>query len=392
MSMRNQWTLLLLTLSAVLFQAGPLSAQIPVLLYHAHTSMSYTDAMFREHMDFLNDNGYHTITLDQLYEWRVNSAPLPLRPVAVTIDDNYILLYTSAWPILASNGQVATNFAHSSFVGVPGANDHCDWSEINQMEISGAVLTESHSRTHPNLTTLDAVQLESETAGSKADIEINILSKTCSHFAYPGGAYNQTVIDACIAAGYRLGFSTIQAFTYRDDPLFEMPRLGVDGASLAGFRNTIGFNDLPPAPPGEGWILDNAEPHCFYDDASWSPSTSPEGYYNTDCLTRIGGATAPLRWAASLPQGGLMRLYARWSAAPDRVAGATFTIQHADGISTTTVDQRDGGGLWNDLGLFRFEETTPVEVILDGPTEGVLVGDAVWFEPEPSTVSGWRLY
>ena len=60
--------------------ASPLFAQIPIMIYHAHPNFGYDETLFASHMDFLAANGYHTITLDQFYEWHQNAQPLPLRP------------------------------------------------------------------------------------------------------------------------------------------------------------------------------------------------------------------------------------------------------------------------------------------------------------------------
>ena len=61
---------------------------------------------FLQQMDFLVEKEYRTITPDQFMAWKNQNRPLPLRPVLLTVDDNYILVYTSMWPILRDRGLV----------------------------------------------------------------------------------------------------------------------------------------------------------------------------------------------------------------------------------------------------------------------------------------------
>ncbi|GAB4315804.1 MAG: hypothetical protein Kow0059_08050 [Candidatus Sumerlaeia bacterium] len=389
----ERW-LWMISIACIASAPGPLCAQIPVLIYHAHPNFGYDEAVFTSQMDFLADNGYHTLSLDQFFQWHKNAEPLPLRPIVLTVDDNYIRIYTSMYPIWNARGQKGVNFAHTNYVGVPGANDHADWFEINEMEASGTVATESHTVTHRNLTTLSAAERFEEIVNSKTAIEANITSKTCLYIAYPYGAYDAAVTADCEAAGYRLGFTTINGLNYRTTPPFELRRISADGISLETFIDRIGYHHLPPPPPGKGWILDNADPHCFYDEADWSTATTPADFFHTDFLVRAPeSAPAVVRWAAYLPVSGPMNVYARWTADSGRAPDAVYTITHTAGQAQVIVDQRVGGGVWNLLGAFLFAPGRPVEVTLGGPAGGSLAADAVWFEPiAPTSPSGWQIY
>jgi hypothetical protein len=100
-----------------LLAAAPATAQVRVLLYHAYPSFGYTAAQFAEHMDFLRSNGYTTITPFQLLNWMQYDTPLPIRPILVTMDDNYIPVVDEVFPILQARGMVAVNFAHTNYDG-----------------------------------------------------------------------------------------------------------------------------------------------------------------------------------------------------------------------------------------------------------------------------------
>ena len=55
---------------------------IPVLMYHMIGDIEDNDAVLkeshlREQMKFLKDNGFHPLTLDQLYEYVMFNKPVP---------------------------------------------------------------------------------------------------------------------------------------------------------------------------------------------------------------------------------------------------------------------------------------------------------------------------
>ena len=67
---------------------------IPVLMYHMIGDVPDNDAVlleshFREQMQFLKDNGFHPITLQQLHEYMTEGKAVPVKPVVLTFDDGY---------------------------------------------------------------------------------------------------------------------------------------------------------------------------------------------------------------------------------------------------------------------------------------------------------------
>ena len=60
---------------------------------------------------------------------------------------------------------------------------------------------DSHTLTHPNLTSLGPTQLASEVGGSRHELHA-LFGIPVNFFCYPGGAYNATVIAATERAGY----------------------------------------------------------------------------------------------------------------------------------------------------------------------------------------------
>jgi peptidoglycan/xylan/chitin deacetylase (PgdA/CDA1 family) len=378
-------------LSALMLAGAAAHAQVLAIMYHAHPNLGYDRNNFRDHMDFFVQNGFHSITMDQFYDWHQFDAPLPLRPVLLTVDDNYILGYTEMYPIFAERGLVAINYTHTQGIGIGAPK--ASWEQVREMDAAGVFLLESHSRTHPDLTTRTAEQLVFEIAGSKQDI-LTLGGKVSHHFCYPYGRYNQDVINACIAAGYRTAITTNPGLNYRTTPLFELVRFGGDGKTLDQLKATIGFANYPPPPPGPGWILDDADPHAYYDPARWTLSTSPTGFHGAGNRVRAAGSSGVMRWAAILPQTGRMAVHARWTSNSTRASDALYVVRNLAGDSEIVVDQRAGGGQWVELGVFDFAEGQPVEVLLGAGTSGTLSADALWFEPRTPqpTSSLWVIH
>jgi peptidoglycan/xylan/chitin deacetylase (PgdA/CDA1 family) len=369
------------------------SAQFRILLYHAHPNFGFSQSSFSEELDFLRANDYHTITLDRFIGWLKNDDSLPIRPILITLDDNYIPVYTSAYPLLKTHGFTAVNFAHTYYVGViTGNGDHCDWDEIGEMEREGVIFTESHTISHNDLTALSPEAAQEEIAGSKAAIEAHIPQKVCKYIAYPYGAYNDDVINLCIEAGYTAGIAVGNAMNYHDTPLFEIKRISVDGLSLDDFKQKIGFTELPPAPPGKGWTIDNDEVNFSTYDESWVLSTTPTGFYGKNYLYHpADDGTHKVRWAVYLPASGKFRVNAFWLAEPDRSSSVQYLIHHDDGITTVTVNQRENGGRWNPLGGFRFSSDRSAMIYLSDRKDGSVAADGIWFEPIKG-VAGLCLY
>ncbi len=367
------------------------SAQFPVLMYHAHPNLGYSDARFISHMNFLKDNGYRTVTLDQFYDWYKNYKPLPIRPLAITFDDNYIMVYTNAYPIMKERGMIFTNFVITDAVGRETSLHYCDWNEINTMQNDKVVYHESHTLTHPYLAQLSYADAKKEIENSKKSIQTNMSDKTCNFIAYPYGSYNSTVISICENAGYLLGISTISGLNYHDTPPFEIRRLAVDYDDLENFKTQIGFYNLPPSPPGKGWTIDNIDVNFYYDKTKWVSSQSPTNFYGKDFLYRpAGDGSISVKWAAYLPAEGIFNVYAWWISDSNRPTNAPYTINHLNGATKLLVNQQQNGGKWNRLGTFRFSKDLPAEVILSNDANGYVVADGIWFEP--IDINTWIMY
>jgi peptidoglycan/xylan/chitin deacetylase (PgdA/CDA1 family) len=126
---------------------------VPVLCYHRFGSkpsqLAVTPAAFEAQMDYLAKNGYQVIPLSRLIGFLERGEPVPRKSVVLTIDDGYRSTYEIAFPILRKHGFPATVFLYGDFVGAP---DALTWPQMKEMEASGLVSIQPHSKTHANLT------------------------------------------------------------------------------------------------------------------------------------------------------------------------------------------------------------------------------------------------
>ena len=110
---------------------------IPVLCYHDVTpnnpnnnELLVNPEKFKEQLQYLKDNNYTPITLDELYDYLRNNKPIPEKPVVITIDDGYKGNYEYAYPLLKEFKFPATIFVISNYVG---AQDYMTAEQLKEM-------------------------------------------------------------------------------------------------------------------------------------------------------------------------------------------------------------------------------------------------------------------
>ena len=220
---------------------------VPILMYHyvdaappsvgSHAgSLTVRTKEFQAQMDFLAQNGYHTVTLEQTYAAMAGLASLPAKPVVLTFDDGGLDDYTVAYPILRSHGFVATFFVITAFVGEPNI---MTWNQLREMQMSGMAI-ESHTARHSDLTKTTAASLRAELIQSREAIEAQLGSAPLA-LAYPFGFYDQRVIDATRAAGYLMAVTTHQSRRLAPGSVYSWPRVHVGGmGTLKDFERSLG--------------------------------------------------------------------------------------------------------------------------------------------------------
>lgn len=208
---------------------GVHGAKVVVLNYHKidymDISLSVLPEDFDRQMAYLAEQGFHSITPQELYAALAEGAELPENPVLITFDDGYADNYKYAYPILKKHGLKATIFVITSFLdrNLPG---YMTWGQAAEMEAGGLVTIESHTVTHGSLTELDDETIRSELAQSKRDIEER-LGKQVEFIAYPTGAYNLHIASLVKEAGYKGAFTIRYGNVDRESNLYAIERVPI---------------------------------------------------------------------------------------------------------------------------------------------------------------------
>ena len=220
---------------------------VPILMYHyvdqappdtgpAAAGLTVSPEQFEAEMDYLAANGYHPVTIAQLYTAMTGGARLPTRPVAITFDDGGSDNYSVAFPILRERGFAATFFVITGYVGGRAC---MTWDQLLEMQADGMDI-EAHTATHPDLRTLGAAALAAELTQSREALAKE-LGAGAVFLSYPYGWYDGTVIAAARKAGYLAAVTTHHPGRLVS-PIssFVWPRTRVSpGLSLTGFAHML---------------------------------------------------------------------------------------------------------------------------------------------------------
>jgi peptidoglycan/xylan/chitin deacetylase (PgdA/CDA1 family) len=113
--------------------------------------------------------------------------------VTLTFDDGLVSQYNNARPIINAAGLKATfGIITQAVRDITGDTAAMTWAQITTLKNDGGEIS-AHTRTHADLTLLNATQLQSEVQGSMSDLVAKGFSPKT--FIYPLGAENQTVED-----------------------------------------------------------------------------------------------------------------------------------------------------------------------------------------------------
>ncbi len=224
---------------------------VPILMYHAISpapadaalpDLFVPQAEFEEQMKWLSEQGYHGVTLGQVFAAWERGEPIAENPVVISFDDGLQSQFVGARPMLERLGWPAVlNLA----IGHLDSGD-LSAAQVKELTDSGWELG-SHTFTHPDLTQ-PGVDLSREIADSRTYLEKRF-GVPVDFFCYPAGAYDDAVRAAVEAAGY-LGATTTNDGLAEPGSPFELSRIRVEpGEGSAGLRARLGAPgaSTPPA-------------------------------------------------------------------------------------------------------------------------------------------------
>ncbi len=210
--------------------APPRSVHVPVLTWHRVVPMPAVGepdlivdpSVFEAELKALHDNGYHPISQAQLFDALYKGAPLPSKPVIISVDDGYVDDVRAILPALKRWHMVATFFIITGRTHEPG---FVTAPQIRELDRAGMDVGD-HTTHHVDLRTLSPDELKAETAGSRHMLQ-KILGHPTYWFAYPAGEFNDQVVAAVRAAGFTMAYTTEGGTTESTEAPLTMPRLHV---------------------------------------------------------------------------------------------------------------------------------------------------------------------
>jgi peptidoglycan/xylan/chitin deacetylase (PgdA/CDA1 family) len=193
----------------------PYTGPVPILVYHAlgntpvgapFPGLYVSRPAFRAEMAWLHRQGYTGVTLDQVERAWYNHGRLPAKPIVISFDNGYPAQATFAPQVLSQYGWVGVLFDITLH--------HIRPSLVRNVIAHGWEV-DSHSATHPDLTTLSGPALSFQVAGSR-------------RFCYPSSRYNAATIAAVRAAGYVGAVTENAGYATRDQP-YTLDRFEIEG-------------------------------------------------------------------------------------------------------------------------------------------------------------------
>jgi peptidoglycan/xylan/chitin deacetylase (PgdA/CDA1 family) len=241
----------------------PPAVAVPILLYHEiaapspatpNPSLWVDPSEFSAELAWLAANGYTAVTLDQWWQAWHGGAPLPVRPVVISMDDGFDGWYWYAAPALEAHGWPGVMNLALSHLGTATrapANPHdtpAVWKlqpwMVERLVAAGWEL-DSHTLTHAHLTQIGPAALAAEVGGSRAvlqqrfDVPVDV-------FCYPYGEYDPVVIAEVAASGYLAAVTTETGVASSARAPYRLPRITISrGDGVAGLRADLAALGLP---------------------------------------------------------------------------------------------------------------------------------------------------
>lgn len=191
---------------------------------------------FKEQLEYLKNNHYKTLTMEEFYQWKNGEIDLPYKSVLITFDDGFLSNYEYGFKLLQEYDMNATVFVVGSFIENSTSNQ---WDGNIKTYMTRDILKKVETE-FPNIEIYShsynlhyqgaATQNKSILMDDLKNFD-NFYQKT-TVFCYPFGQYNDTFESALKDSGYQLAFKygpyqDDYKKASRKDNSFEIPRLNV---------------------------------------------------------------------------------------------------------------------------------------------------------------------
>ncbi|MFT3818694.1 MAG: polysaccharide deacetylase family protein [Rubrivivax sp.] len=231
---------------------------VPILCYHrfgaGNAKMVVSPSAFEAQMAWLARNGYRVVRMADLAGFLAGHKALPARAVVISFDDGYESVYRHAFPVLKKYRLPATVFIYTDFLG---GGDALTWAQLQEMQASGLVDVQSHSKSHRNLVERRAgetderyrANLDAEMRTPRELLERRLPPLKVRHLAYPFGDANEAVLEAAARNGFELGATVVPGGNaFYAQPLMLRRTMIFGDTSLEGFKSKLQTSRALAAP------------------------------------------------------------------------------------------------------------------------------------------------
>lgn len=231
---------------------------VPVLMYHhvlpQGDNMAISINLFQQQMQWLADNGWHTLSAEEFLQFKKKQQAIPKKSVLLTFDDGWLDNYIYAYPILKTFNHQAMIFlvtdwtrqcslhpssteiywhSHQEAVKLTQTVPHqsvLHLKHIEEMSNSGLIAFESHTHRHLNRQQ-QSIDFEQELSESQHFFQQN-LGYTSRHLCYPWGYYQPHDAQLARQQGFELCYTIKNGANCADNQLSEIKRFSVKNKPL----------------------------------------------------------------------------------------------------------------------------------------------------------------
>ncbi|MBH0161891.1 polysaccharide deacetylase family protein [Fictibacillus sp. 26RED30] len=235
------------------FAVQKAAKDIPILTYHRIVDekdivkkhyingkvnpMIVTKADFNKQMTYLKDEGYVTLSLNELHGFLNRDIALPEKSVVITFDDGYKDNFIEAYPILKKYDFKAVNFIITGAISNkvhPYTPEHVQYFGAKELRKGCDVFEyQSHTYSFHKREKKNGVKTSYLLSKSKDDVVNDIhtsifqLGGERLGFAYPYGEYSPESIKIIKQAGFKMAFTTEERAASPKDHMYEIPRFQI---------------------------------------------------------------------------------------------------------------------------------------------------------------------
>lgn len=203
---------------------------------------------FKKQLEYLYENQYHTLTLEELRNYYYHQGTLPEKSVLLTFDDCYQSMARYAYPLLKNYGFHGVAFVVTGWLNQEPSTFCPDQSvclsKMELEEMKDVFEYANHSDMfHTRSNAQTSKMMEASDLEFSKDLEhcnSNPIIEAQDTFAYPFGLYKEQNAAVLKANGFHLAFTTKGGLNHRDcDPLLLNRTVIPYFMDLATFQNTL---------------------------------------------------------------------------------------------------------------------------------------------------------